>query len=48
MIRPTTIQKQNLITQKILPNLPVSGNVRFQEPWEEEDELERKNVFSAR
>jgi len=23
--------------------LPISGNVRFQEPWEEEDELERKN-----
>ena len=32
-----------IICQKVLPNLPISGNVRFQEPWEEEDELERKN-----
>lgn len=24
-----------LITQKVLPRLPISGNVRFEDPWDE-------------
>ena len=27
-----------LITQKVLPNLPISGNVKFENPWDISEE----------